>query len=1118
MKFREDRQVPLPPECLDNRPHGIYNREKLSKSIRFPPPECVMFRRLLCLFAVSLSLCISALGAENAAQVDHLGCEYLSNPVGIDATTPRLSWQIADARRGARQTAYQVLVASSETKLAADEGDLWDSGKVESDQSIQVTYAGKPLTSHQACCWKVRIWDQDGKASAWSKPASWSMGILAAKDWGGKWLRYTKPFERKVEPGSPAEELKLTDASWIWTAEGNAAVDVPQGKRFFRRTIEVPGDLRPLWAYLVIAADDNFRLWLNGAKVSENAPEEDAWRRAYEVELTEKVRPGTNVLAVDVDNGKPGPAGVAIKLVVELPNGKRLSWTTDESWKATAKPAPGKSFFASDADLASWEAAAVTGKVGMAPWGVPKTGPNVGWSQKAPAPMFRKTFHVEKPVRRATAYVCGLGYHELHLNGAKVGDHVLDPAFTRYDRRALYVAHDVTEQITPGDNAIGVVLGNGWYNMLTRATWNFDQSPWRGEPTMLLQLRLELEDGSVQTVVSDSSWQAGNGPIVLDSIRAGESYDARLETPGWDTADFDASTWNKPEVVDSPTSTLSSQMMPPIRVTQTIKPVSVSEPQPGVYVFDMGQNFPGFAQLSIQGERGTEVTLRYSERIDQDGMIERSEISKFVFEGPFQTDTYTLKGEGLEVWEPRFVYHGFRYVEVTGLAKKPTLDLLRGRVVHTDFGRTGQFECSNPLFNRLVELTQWSYRGNFHGYPTDCPQREKNGWTGDAHLAAEQAMYQFENTASYRKWIQDINDEQRETGEICAIIPTSGWGYQWGNGPAWDSAFLIIPWYVYTYRGDTRILADHYDRMRLYVDYLTSRAENGIVKIGLGDWVPADTVTPNTITSTGYYYADARIVAQAAEVLGKKEDAAKYASLAKEIKKAFNREFYKGDGVYLNGSQTALSCAVYQGLVEDSERDAVIKRLAEHVAGRGDHLDVGILGAKYLFHALSENGQHELAYRVLNQKTAPSYGDWVEKGATTLWEDWAGVSSLNHIMFGDLVAWFYQKLAGINADPEQPGFKHVIIRPMPTADLTSVSASTESMYGTIHSAWQKGTDGSFVLEVTLPANTTGTVYVPAKTKSDVAVGVGSAGVRFLQMEDGYAVLAVEAGSYRFAVK
>ncbi|MHB8899126.1 MAG: glycoside hydrolase family 78 protein [Thermoguttaceae bacterium] len=1095
----------------DQREQAISARAVARSGWRPCRPAIVSCALLLCL---SARLSAAPAAAGQPAHAGSLRCEYLENPLGIDQPQPRLSWQIVDPRRGAHQTAWQILVASSQAELAADRGDLWDSGPVESDQSIHVVYQGKPLRSHQACWWKVRIWDHDGKPTGWSQPANWSMGILQPAQWQAKWLEYTMPFHRTVEPGSAAEQLKLADASWIWTAEGDAAVSVPKGKRFFRRTIELPGKLRPRWAYLVLAADDNFRLWLNGAKVSENMPEDNAWHRAYEVELTEKLTPGRNVLAVDADNLVAGPAGLAMKLVVELADGQRLSWVTDEAWKATATPAAGGAFFAPDLDDSAWKPAAVVGKVGIDPWKIPQTGANLGWVQEAPSPVFRKTFSVAGPVRRATAYVCGLGYHELRLNGSKVGDHVLDPAFTRYDRRALYVTHDLTSQIRQGQNALGVMLGNGWYNMHTRATWNFDQAPWRARPTLLFHLRIELEDGSVQTVTSDGSWQATTGPVVLDSIRAGEVYDARREMPGWDTAPFDARAWDRPQIGSGPAGVLSAQMMPPIRVTGTVEPVAVSEPQPGIYVFDMGRHFSGWAQLRLRGRPGTQVTLRYSERLDPAGMIERSEISKFVFEGPFQVNTYVLNGQGLETWEPRFTYNGFRYVEVTGLDQKPAPDLLLGKVVHTDFARPGRFECSNPLFNRLVDLTDWSYRSNYHGYPTDCPQREKNGWTGDAHLAAEQAMYRFENTASYLKWIQDIHDEQRDSGEICAIVPTSGWGYAWGNGPAWDSAFLLIPWYVYTYRGDLKILADHYDRMRLYVDYLAGKAENGIVTIGLGDWVPADTVTPNTITSTAYYYVDATIVAQAAGLLGKADDARKYTALADQIRKAFNREFYKGDGLYLNGSQTALSCALYQGLVDDSQREAVVTRLAEQVAARNDHLDVGILGAKYLFHALSQNGHHELACRILNQKTPPSYGDWVEKGATTLWEDWQGISSLNHIMFGDVVAWFYQQLAGINADPDRPGFKHVIIRPRPAAGLDHVTASTESMYGTIRSAWKKGPGGSFTLDVTLPPNTTGTVYVPAASQAHVKAD----GARFHRIEAGSAVYEIQSGSYRFETK
>ncbi len=1079
-------------------------------------------QRVLCVLIGVVFFGPAAVAAESPAQVVGLQCESLPQPVGIDALRPRLSWRIEDPRRAAAQTAYRVLVASREAVLAEDRGDLWDSGRVESDRSLHVPYQGRPLVSHQVCFWKVRVWDRQANGTAWSRPARWSMGILRGNQWEAKWLQHVEPLKRELPEAGPAAALRLEDAHWIWTGEGNAAEQVPAGTRFFRRVVELPQDGYVQWAYMVIAADDHFRLWVNGRRASESASTPQAWKRALEVELTEKLRPGRNLLAVDASNQRPGPAGLAAKLVVRMNDGRTICLASDDSWKATARPGPGGPFFKPELDDSKWAAASVTGKVGMEPWGVPRVGPALGWSQQASSPVFRKTFPLAKPVARAVVYVAGLGYHELHLNGHKVGDDVLDPAFTRYDRRVLYVAHEVTDLVHQGDNALGVMLGNGWYNMHTRATWDFDQAPWRDRPTLLLHLRIEYADGTTESIRSDATWRATTGPVVLDGIRAGEVYDARREMPGWDTAAFDDSGWAAASVVPGPKGVLSAQMMPPIRVAATIHPTKLTEPRPGVFVFDMGQNFAGWARLRVAGPAGTRVTLRYSERLDARGMIERSEISQFVFEGPFQTDTYVLKGGGLEVWEPRFVYHGFRYVEVTGLPGRPTLKSLDGRAIHTDFAPAGQFACSNAVLNTIQRLTQWSYRNNFCGYPTDCPQREKNGWTGDAHLAAEQAMYNFDNAAAYRKWIRDIADEQRDSGEVSAIVPTSGWGYRWGNGPAWDSALLLIPWYTYLYRGDRRILEANYEPMRRYVDYLSGRAEDSIVKIGLGDWAPAKTKTPNTITSTGYYYTDAMIVARAAEILGHAEEAAKYRALAGKIRQAFNRTFYQGDGVYLNGSQTALSCAIYQGLVAPEEKARVVARLAEKVHQADDHLDVGILGAKYLLHSLSENGHHDLAYRIVTQPTPPGYGDWVARGATTLWENWNGHSSLNHVMFGDVSAWFYQELAGIHADGEQPGFKHTVIRPRPVEDLQWVRAQTRSMYGLVKSAWRREEGGRFVLEVTIPPNTTARVYVPCDAAGRVSEGgrpaAESPGVEPAGGEDGYAVFEVAAGSYRFSAE
>jgi alpha-L-rhamnosidase len=892
------------------------------------------------LLLITLGLATFAPTSAAPPQVDRLRCEYLENPLGIDVAKPRLNWLMRSDQRGQRQTAYQVLVATTPKLLQQDRGDLWDTGRVDSDRSLQIEYAGKPLASHLRCWWKVRVWDKDGQPTAWSMPAFWSMGILDPAEWHAKWIVYTKDFPYDVE-----------------------------------------------------------------------------------------------------------------------------------------------------------------------------------WTQSASSPVFRKSFKIDQPIRSATVSVCGLGFYELHLNGGKVGDHVLDPAFTRYDKRALYVTYDVTDRLKQGENAIGAMLGNGWYNSHTRCEWNFDKAPWRDRPRLLLQLRVVLADGTEQTIVSDDSWHATIGPVIRDAIRNGEVYDARREMPGWDSPGFDDSSWATPEVVSAPKGILRAQMLPPAKVMRTITPVSVAEPKPGVFIVDMGQNIAGWAQLRVAGPAGTRVVMRYGERLAPDGTLDTAEIGKFIYKGPFQTNTYILKGQGEELWESRFTYHGFRYFEVTGFPGKPSVENFRGRIVHTAFPDAGSFECSNDLLNRIQRLTLGAYRGNFvDGYPTDCPHREKNGWTGDAHIAAEQAMFNFDNAAAYRKWMNDFDDALLPDGMLPGIVPSSGWGYAWGNGPSWDSAYLLIPWHLYEYCGDTRVLADHYDGMRRYVDNMTARAKNHLVDHGLSDWLSPKTETPAVVTSSAYYYVDARIVANVATMLGKTDDAKKYNDLADAIRRSYNAALYKGGGIYANGSQTALSCPVYQGLVDPKEKDRVVAELAANVHRANDHLDTGFLGTKYLLHTLSANGRHDLAYRITTQTTPPSWGAWLHRDATTLWEDWGDGSSRNHIAFGDISAWFYETLGGINIDPQRPAFKHIIIRPRPVGDLKWASAVHESLYGAIACRWRVEEKG-LALSVTIPANTTAEVHVPARSEQSVTEGAQPAskapGVKFLRMEAGAAVFEVLSGKYHF---
>lgn len=890
-----------------------------------------------------------AFPAENAAlAVGHVRCEYRLNPLGIDVTSPRLSWIVSSLQRRQRQTAFQIQVASDPKMLQAHRGDLWDSGKVSSDQTLHVPYRGTALASYQRCWWSVRVWDKDDKVSAWSEIGSWSMGLLSADLWSGHWLGYSQPYS-------------------------------------------MPGEL---------------------------------------------------------------------------------------ALKGT-------------------------------------------WRQTSPSPIFRKTFSLSKDIRHAALYICGLGFHEVYLNGAKVGDHILDPAFTRYDKACLYVTHDVSTLIKKGKNALGVMLGNGWYNDFSRSAWNFDQAPWRDQPKMLAQLRLEYTDGTIEFIVSDLSWRASTGPVFLDGVRQGEFYDARREMAGWNMAEFDDSGWKKPTVVSAPLGSLRAQMAPAIKVAATLPTVKLTEPRKGIFVFDIGQNIAGWARLKVAGPRGRLVQLRYGERLNADGTVDQNEIKVYIHEDAFQTDTYITKGQGPETWEPRFSYHGFRYVEVTGYPGTPTKEAIVGRVVHTDFDQTGQLSSSSDLLNQIQQSTLWSYRSNFQGFPTDCPHREKNGWLGDAHLAAEQAMYNWANGGGYTKWMLDIKDEQRESGELPGIVPTGGWGYEWGNGPAWDSAYLIIPWEMYRYYGDKEILRTHFAWFKRYVDYLTSRAENHIITFGLNDWAPAKTATPADVTSTGYYYLDAVITGKAAEILGRNADAQIYFTLADQIKKAYHKHFYKGDGVYSIGSQTALSFPLYCGLVPESERDKVVSKLIANIRSQGNHIDTGILGAKAIFNVLSENGAADIAYQMITQPSSPSYAAWTLQGATTLWEDWAGKGSRNHIMFGDVSAWLYKNLAGINLDRQIAGheaFKKFILRPHLVSGLKWVAASYDSARGTICSKWEVQ-GNRLEWSVQIPANTTAMVYVPAVSASVVTESNRPArkaeGVSFIKLEEGYAIFAVESGSYRF---
>jgi alpha-L-rhamnosidase len=730
-----------------------------------------------------------------------------------------------------------------------------------------------------------------------------------------------------------------------------------------------------------------------------------------------------------------------------------------------------------------------------------------------PAPHLRRTFVASKPVASARAYVAGVGYFELWINGKKIGDHVLDPGFTRFDRRVIYVTQDVTTALAQGNNAVGIILGNGFLNVHAADVWNFDSAPWRMPPRALVQLRIDYTDGTSQTVVSDESWKFANGPIVLDGIRNGETYDARLEKAGWATPSYveDAS-WKPAVAVRSPGGVLSAQMFPPQRVVKSLQATKVTSPKAGVFVFDFGQNTTGWAKVTASGAAGTTITMRYGEKLAADGTVDQSNINVYVKQGAFQTDTYTFKGQGTETWEPRFVYHGFQYVEVTGFPGTPTAANLQAQIVNTAFDVIGSFTSSNDLLNRIYKATQWSYFANFQSIPTDCPHREKNGWTADAHLGAEQAMFNVAGAAAYTKWIRDFRDEMRPTGELPGIIPTSGWGY--GVGPDWDSALFVIPWYLYQYTGDQQILTSNYDLFTRYVDWLGGRDYiNQPVGGWLGDWVPSHDVAPAPLTHAGYHAFDARVTAATAALLGKTADVTKYNAVVDKVKQAFSSKYFNATTAQVAGDEeTSLSAALYMGLVNDADRARVLGRLVAKIGTRNNHIDSGVLGTKFIWPSLSEGGRDDLFFKMAMQTDFPSWGRWLASGGTTLWEQWDDGGSHNHIFMGDIVTWFFRSLAGISPDPTGPGFAKILVKPAVVGDLTSVKAETRTLRGLVSSAWTL-TAGKLVLDVVIPPNTTGTVSVPAVSPDKVVAN----GATFLRSDTGRQVFTIGSGAYTFTV-
>ncbi len=828
-----------------------------------------------------------------------LKTDHLENPIGIDNPNPRLAWRIEDNREGARQSAYRVIVGTDSLRVVNGEGEVWDSGKINSDRQL-VTYEGKDLTPFTRYYWKVMIWDA-GQNESISGIQSFETGLMDISNWQGNWIS----------------------------------------------------------------------------------------------------------------------------------DGRDIHY--------------------------------------------------------APAPYFRKKFETAKEIASARVYIAVAGLYELHINGEKIGNQRLDPMYTRYDRRNLYVTHDVTAQLQKGENAIGVILGNGWYNHQSMAVWDFHRAPWRNRPAFCLDLRITYVDGTVETIPSNLSWKKSDSPIIFNSIYTGEHYDARLEQDGWSKPEFDDSQWQGVGLRSTPSQNITAQQLRPIRNVLTIPAKSVDKINEKTYVYDFGQNMSGVTRIKVSGEEGTELRIKHGERLYDNGRIDMSNIDVY-YRGdrekdPFQTDILILSGKGEDEFMTRFNYKGFRYVEITS-SKPVELDKnnLTAYFMHSDVPPIGKIETSSDLINKLWWATNNAYLSNLMGYPTDCPQREKNGWTGDGHFAIETALYNFDGITVYEKWLTDHRDEQQPNGVLPDIIPTGGWGYGTHNGLDWTSTIAIIPWEIYRFYGDSKLLEDCYENIKRYVDYVDRTSPEGLTSWGRGDWVPVKSRSNLELTSSVYFYVDAKILAEAANLFGKEDDYRYYSTLAEKIKNAINKKYLdRKTGIYASGTQTELSVPLQWKVVPEDMIPKVAQNLAKKVGEAGFHLDVGVLGAKAILNALSENGYPDVAYKVAVQDTYPSWGWWIVNGATTLLENWdldaeRDISD-NHMMFGEIGAWFFKGLGGIYPDAAQPGFKHIILRPHFEKDLERFDAQFHSPYGLIHSQWE-WKKGKINYRVVVPANSSATLYLP----------------------------------------
>ncbi|HEY1077733.1 MAG TPA: family 78 glycoside hydrolase catalytic domain [Fontimonas sp.] len=1060
-----------------------------------------------------------------------LRAEYMREPLGIDVAQPRLDWRRPALGSDGRQSAYRIRVADSVAALEA--APLWDSGKIASAASHQVAYGGPALSARTRYWWQVQTWDGADRVSGWSAPAWLETGLLQPQDWQAQWISGRLDVDHDWKDSTLSVDFTLSGKSF-GTLFRARPVGKTYGEAYLWNITQEGGQVRLIQQVRRYAGGNSSKVNVATLKTLTLSTDAAAWiAQPHRLQIeTSGDRIVTRIDGSEVDslsdtaqpNGTIGffspqeDAAVVHAVSVKSSSGE---FSTDFS--DGINPFTGGTLAAKGLQVAA---------------GVPDK--DLVLPIAAPAPLLRRAFELASAPVSARLYVAAGGLPSIAINGTPIGEAMQD-GYTDYSKRVLVRTFDVTAALRSGANVLSAELGRGWYGVTEPNEWYWHMAPWHAAPALRAQLEVTLADGQRQVIGTDGQWRTSDGPTRHDSVYAGERYDARLRPKGWQRSGFDDSRWSAANVVSGPAGVLSAAAQEPIAITGAIRPVAITEPKPGVYVFDFGRIFSGRLQLNVKGPRGTTVRMIQTEKLKDDGTVA---IAGGLVDTQLQTDQYTLSGEGREQWSPQFGYSGLRYVQVEGFPGKPTLDALSGKLMHSDVDTSASFTSSNELLNKIQAAARNTLLNNLFGNQTDTPTYEKNGWTGDAQASALAAILNFDVARVWTKWLADFRDAQSPKGEIPEVIPTTpyygyedtpGWGAVWGPVPSWDAATFILPWELYEQQGDTRILADMYETQKKLVDYtgnwftpekLSYRNPNNFM---LGEYAavmpPGGLIAalrqqpngPIDATASAYYFHMLKLLAKSATLLGKPDDAAQYEAIAAKVREAYNARYWDAAGEYYkmpaptkDFAQTPNILAIAFGLIPDGKQAAVMRWLNDDIVKRGYHLGCGVYAGRYVMTMLADHGYVDTAYKVATRTDAPSWGFWIANGLSTMAEAWElSVRSWNHHYWASISSYFYQSLAGIRAT--SPGYATARIKPQPPEGLDAAEARVRTPYGVLASSWRR-VDGRYRLTVDVPAGIDAEIWLPL---AGATAPAAPAGARFDVERDGYAVYRAGAGTYEF---